>query len=124
MPRVGPSPAPVATSVVPADATIMVERVRLLRRRGNELTRYLAGASGPSPPIWRNVAVQDRALALRTRLGSGRVRFADPAWRVTADRAGMTTRTQRASTPLELRAEFVWRDDMWLVEALYTEDLQ
>ena len=102
----------------------MVERVGLLRRRGNELIRYLGGAAGPVPPIWRSVSAQDQAADLRTRLNSQRVRFAEPGWRITADHASMTTRTQRASAPLQLRAEFAWRDGMWLVESLHTEELQ
>ncbi len=125
-PRIAASPGPAAPMVEAAETTDLVERVSLLRRRTSELLRYLGGASGPAPPIWRSVAAQDRAVALRTRLGSGRVRFGEPAWRIASGRASMTTlvRTQRTGAGLVLRAEFVWRNDMWLVETLHIEDLE
>ncbi len=113
-----------APAVAPAAPALTPQRVSLLRTRAAQLTRYLGGASGPVPPIWRNVPTQDRAVALRERLGSGRVRFSEPAWRISADHASMTLRLQPGGSPLELRAGFAWRDGMWLVESLHTEELQ
>ena len=113
-----------ASPVALAAPALTPERVSLLRSRAGQLTRYLGGASGPVPPIWRNVPTQDRAVALRERLGSGRVRFSEPAWRISAEHASMTMRLQPRGRPLELRAGFAWRDGMWLVESLHTEELQ
>lgn len=123
-----PAPAPAAVpavAVAPAAAALTPQRVSQLRRRADQLTAYLGGTSGPVPPIWRNVATQDRAGNLRERLGSGRVRFSEPAWRINTEYASMTIRMLRPGMPpLELRAGFVWREGMWLVETLHVEDLQ
>lgn len=112
-----------APAVAPAAPALTPQRVSLLRSRAGQLSRYLGGASGPVPPIWRNVPTQDKAVALRGRLGSGRVRFSEPAWRISAEHASMTMRLQPSGSPLELRAGFAWRDGMWLVDSLHTEDL-
>ncbi|MEO6518427.1 MAG: J domain-containing protein [Pseudoxanthomonas sp.] len=127
-----PAPAPAAVpaavpavALAPAAAAPTPQRVSQLRRRADLLTAYLGGASGPVPPIWRNVAAQDSAADLRERLGRGRVNFSEPAWRISAEHASLTARMQRPGAPaLELRAGFVWREGMWLVETLRAEDLQ
>lgn len=125
-----PSPLPMAAAIdaalapaAPPPATVTPERVGLARRCGSELTRYLARDSGHVPPIWRSVAVQDAATAIRTRLDGGRVRFGAPEWRIAADHASMTTTLRRAGANAVLHAEFAWRDGLWLVERVHTENL-
>lgn len=113
------APAPPASP----PAALSAERVRLVHRRGRELTRYLTGNSGRVPPIWRSVAAQDLATSIRGRLDGSGLRLGDADWRIAADHATMTSTLQGDGRPATLRAEFAWRDGMWLVEHLDTENL-
>lgn len=103
---------------------VSLEQVRLAHRCGNQLTRYVLGDAGPAPPIWHSVSAQDSAWLLRTRLGNGRIRAGDPVWRIGATHAGMGVRLQRADGPVDLQAEFTWRDGRWLVESVHTRNLR
>ncbi|WP_162349296.1 DnaJ domain-containing protein [Pseudoxanthomonas gei] len=117
------SSAPVAGASTPAPA-ISPEQLRLLLRCGSELTAYLAGSRGPAPPIWGSVSVQDGAALLRAQLEGKRVRVGMPMWQqISAGQARMHTRLQRAGTSMDVSAEFVWRDGMWLVESLQHRSL-
>lgn len=125
------SPSSFSTSTVQAGpapaasppAALSPERVRLVQRRGRELTRYLTGNSGRVPPIWHSVAAQDLAASIRGRLDGSGLRLGDPDWRIVADHATMTSTLQGTGKHATLRAEFAWRDGMWLVEHLDTENL-
>lgn len=122
--------APPATDIDP------LERARLAQRRGRDVTLYLASSSSHVPPIWRSVAAQDAAASIRDRLEGrrrrimrmiGRVQFGDPTWRIAADRAIMTStiaRTGSRANAATLRVELAWRDGMWLVDTIETENLQ
>lgn len=112
--------APAALSAPP----VSLEQVRLAHRCGKQLTGYVLGNAGPTPPIWHSVSAQDSAWLLRTRLGHGRVRVGDPVWRIGATHAGMGVRLQRADGPVDLQAEFTWRDGRWLVESVHTRNLR
>ena len=117
--------ASAGASSMPAAATISPQRVRLVRRVGRDLTTYLAGDARRAPPIWNAVAAQDAAVSLREQLGGAR--FGDAVWDVGADRASMTSpveRRGRHDAAAVLRAEFTWREGLWLVDALTVEEAQ
>ena len=114
----------------------LLERARLAHHRGRDVTRYLTGRSNHVPPIWHSVAAQDAAASIRDRLDGGRtpiarivsrMRLGDPAWRIATDRATMTSTIERGGSEAgatTLRVELAWRDGMWLVDTIETDNLQ
>ena len=121
-----PSPPLAAVAVsAPASVTISPQRVRLVQQIAGELTEYLAGDARRAPPIWNTAAAQDAAASLRRQLDGAR--FGDADWHVGAERARMTSaveRRGRRDAPAVLRAEFAWREGLWLVDALSVEETQ
>src|SRR5690606_26386790 len=96
--------------------------VQLLQRVSGDLTEYLAGHARRPPPIWNTATAQDAAASLRQQLDGAR--FGEADWHVGAEHARMTSavrRRGRRDAPSVLRAEFAWREGLWLVDALSVE---
>lgn len=122
---------PAETRSAPAVPAPMVElspeQVRLVHRSGGQLIRYLGSTSVPPPPIWRSVRTLEVAAAIRERLGGGDRHFADPDWRIDADRARMVSVLQpqgEGDRRAVLRAEFAWTEGRWLLDRLQMDQWQ
>jgi hypothetical protein len=113
----GASPTPVVT--------VSPQRVRLVHRVARDLTTYLAGDARRAPPIWNSAAAQDVAASLRKQFDGAR--FGDADWRVDGERASMRSAIERRGPnagSAVLRAEFTWREGLWLVDGLAVEDVR
>ena len=97
-----------------------VERVLQAQRTGRELMAFLSSRSARVPPIWDSMAAQQRALGLRERLHErGQLRAGEPHWRVGNEDAALRTLYGEQA---QVRAQFVWRDQRWLVSGVALEE--
>lgn len=110
--------APVAPAVPSTVAS--AERVLQAQRTGRELMAFLSSRSARVPPIWDSMAAQQRALGLRERLHErGQLRAGEPHWRVGNEEAALRTLYGEQA---QVRAQFVWRDQRWLVSGVALEE--
>lgn len=114
-----------ATPLAAADDVPAFDRLQAARRAGERLLEYLRKPGSSAPPIWNSPVVEARADRLRQDMhAAGRVRLADPQWRIGSDqavlRAGVTV-SDATGTPARLTATLRWRDGFWLVTALSME---
>ena len=109
-----------APTVPPPPAAASVERVLQAQRTGRELMAFLSSRSARVPPIWDSMAAQQRALGLRERLHErGQLRAGEPHWRVGNEDAALRTLYGEQA---QVRAQFVWRDQRWLVSGVALEE--
>ena len=114
------APPDAAPTVPPPPAAASVERVLQAQRTGRELMAFLSSRSARGPPIWDSMAAQQRALGLRERLHErGRLRAGEPHWRVGNEDASLRTLYGEQA---QVRAQFVWRDQRWLVSGVALEE--
>jgi DnaJ-domain-containing protein 1 len=120
--------APPLAAVASAPAADLPDpaRVRSARQTGVQLLGYLGEARRSAPPIWNNPGVQARAQALRAQWQDrGRVRVADPQWRVGHERAGFRAAYEVAGEPAGVvSVDMTWRAEQWLVTAIDVERTQ
>ena len=119
-----------AASAVPdaaarADDAPAFERLQAARRAGERLLDYLRKPGSAAPPIWNSPVVEARADRLRQDIHStGRVRLADPLWRIGNDQAVLqagVSASDSAGPAARLTATLRWREGFWLVTALAVE---
>ena len=114
------APPYAAPTVPPPPAAASVERVLQAQRTGRELMAFLSSRSARVPPIWDSMAAQQRALGLRERLHErGQLRAGEPHWRVGNEDAALRTLYGEQAQVL---AQFVWRDQRWLVSGVALEE--
>ena len=114
------APPYAAPTVPPPPAAASVERVLQAQRTGRELMAFLSSRSARVPPIWDSMAAQQRALGLRERLHErGQLRAGEPHWRVGNEDAALRTLYGEQA---QVRAQFVWRDQRWLVSGVALEE--
>lgn len=115
-----------AATPMPADDDVPAfERLQAARRAGERLMDYLRKPDAAAPPIWNSPTVEARADRLRQDMhASGRVRLAEPQWRIGSDQAVLSAglaASDAMAVPARLTATLRWRDGLWLVTALTLE---
>jgi curved DNA-binding protein CbpA len=119
-----------AASAVPdaaarTDDAPAFERLQAARRAGERLLDYLRKPGSAAPPIWNSPVVEARADRLRQDIHSaGRVRLADPQWRIGNDQAVLqagVSASDSAGPAARLTVTLRWREGFWLVTALAVE---
>jgi hypothetical protein len=127
VPTATPHAAIAEAEARPAPAAVSPQRIGLVQHTARDLTAYLAGTTRRAPPIWNTASAQDMAASIRRRLDGTRVRFGAPDWRVAGERASMTSAIEHRGQQGELavlRAEFTWREGLWLVDRLAMDGAQ
>ena len=102
---------------------ITIQRTRQAQQVGGQLMTYMAKSGSAVPPIWGSLSTQRGAAQLRGDLhGNGTVKLDPPYWRVGDNSASMQAKIRYQDGRIgRLSADFVWREQRWLVNGLSVE---
>ena len=125
------SRAPMAADARPQPSPVSqpeFARVQSARLTGAQLLDYLGRPRKAAPPIWSSPAVEMDAARLRQQLHmDGRVRLAEPHWRIGVDEAVLESAalvTGGAARGGQVTARLRWREGYWLVTGIEMEPIR